>query len=62
MFQILGWFRKAQSCGFQLVPIPADPLALPTALKSDPLRAPVFVPLHTQCLLDRRRFLFEGNF
>lgn len=44
------WMRKAQQCGFQLIPVPADPLAEPFTEKSDPLRGPIFVPLAVQSL------------
>lgn len=54
-----GWCRKAQQCGFQLISIPADPLAEPFTEKSDPLRGPIFVPLDTDCLKQDRSFLFE---
>ncbi|XP_052240462.1 GATOR complex protein Iml1-like isoform X2 [Dreissena polymorpha] len=48
--QILGdliynWARKAASCGFHLLPVPCDPFALPSAIDSDPLRGPIFIPL-----------------
>lgn len=56
---IYGWSRKAQQCGYQLMPIPADPLAEPFVEKSDPLRGPIFVPLNTDCLLQNRLHLFE---
>lgn len=56
---VFGWARKAQTCGLQMVPIPADPFALPYSLKSDPLRGPVFVPLETECLMDTKSYLFE---
>lgn len=56
---IYGWSRKAQQCGFQLIPIPADPLAEPFVEKSDPLRGPIFVPLNTDCLMLNRSHLFE---
>lgn len=56
---IYGWSRKAQPCGYQLVPIPADPLAEPFIEKSDPLRGPIFVPLNTDCLMQNRGHLFE---
>ncbi|XP_055373672.1 GATOR complex protein Iml1 isoform X2 [Condylostylus longicornis] len=55
---ISGWTRKAPMCGFQLVPIPADPLAEPFTEKSDPLRGPIFIPLNTDCL-KQRDYLFE---
>ncbi|VVC42362.1 Hypothetical protein CINCED_3A011295 [Cinara cedri] len=48
---IYTWARTAQTGGFQLIPLPADPFALPYTLKADPLRGPVFVPIHLECLL-----------
>lgn len=59
--QVFGWARKAQTCGLQMVPVPADPFALPYSLKSDPLRGPVFVPLETECLMGSKSYLFEGK-
>lgn len=56
---VSGWCRKANQCGFQLIPIPADPLAEPFTEKSDPLRGPIFVALDTDCLKQDRGFLFE---
>lgn len=62
---IMGWSRKAQTCGLQMIPIPADPLALPFTHKapfthkSDPLRGPIFVPLDTECLMGEKSYLFE---
>lgn len=56
MFQLSFWSRKAQICGLQMIPIPHDPLALPYSNKSDPLRGPIFVPLHTKCLAEERLF------
>ncbi|XP_055702143.1 GATOR complex protein Iml1 isoform X7 [Phlebotomus papatasi] len=56
---IYGWSRKAIQCGFQLMAIPADPLAEPFTEKSDPLRGPIFIPLDTECLKQKRDFLFE---
>ncbi len=44
--QIYGLARRAQTYNLQLVPVPADPHALPYALKSDPLRGPIFVPIN----------------
>ncbi|XP_055914582.1 GATOR complex protein Iml1 isoform X2 [Eupeodes corollae] len=55
---IYGWQRKAQQCGFQLMPVPADPLAEPFTEKSDPLRGPMFIPLNT-CFLGNDEALFE---
>lgn len=43
-----------------MVPIPADPFALPFTHKSDPLRGPIFVPMDTECLMGNKSFLFEG--
>lgn len=60
IFQIFGWARKAQNCKLQMVPIPADPLALPFTLKSDPLRGPIYVPLNIDPLLRSKTALFEG--
>ena len=54
-----GWARKAIHCSLQMVPIPADPLALPFTHKSDPLRGPVFVPLDTECLMGSKSYLFQ---
>ncbi|XP_046613786.1 GATOR complex protein Iml1 isoform X1 [Neodiprion virginianus] len=56
---IFGWQRKAQLCGIQMVPIPSDLLALPFTLKSDPLRGPIFIPLHTECLMTNKPYLFD---
>ncbi|XP_052897957.1 GATOR complex protein Iml1 [Anopheles moucheti] len=56
---IYGWCRKAQQCGFQLVTIPADPLAEPFTEKSDPLRGPIFIPLDIDCLKQHRSCLFQ---
>jgi DEP domain-containing protein 5 len=56
---IYGWSRKAQQCGYQLIPIPADPLAESFVEKSDPLRGPIFVPLNIDCLMQNRSNLFE---
>ncbi|KAL4714117.1 hypothetical protein ACJJTC_008471 [Scirpophaga incertulas] len=57
---ILGWARKAVNCRLQMVPIPADPLALPFTSKSDPLRGPIYVPLNEEPLLRNKSSLFEG--
>ncbi|KAJ9573996.1 hypothetical protein L9F63_008626, partial [Diploptera punctata] len=56
---IMGWSRKAQTCGLQMIPIPSDPLALPFTHKSDPLRGPIFIPLDTECLMGNKSYLFE---
>lgn len=47
---VQGWSRKAFNTGLHLVPIPADPFALPFSSKSDPLRGPIFIPLNIDCL------------
>ncbi|KAL0841919.1 hypothetical protein ABMA28_014152 [Loxostege sticticalis] len=57
---IFGWARKAQNCRLQMVPIPADPLALPFTSKSDPLRGPIYVPLNEEPLMRNKAALFEG--
>ncbi|PSN43947.1 DEP domain-containing protein 5 [Blattella germanica] len=56
---IMGWSRKAQTCGLQMIPIPSDPLALPFTHKSDPLRGPIFIPLDIECLMGNKSYLFE---
>lgn len=43
-----------------MVPVPADPFALPYTEKSDPLRGPIFIPLDTEKLMETRSHLFEG--
>lgn len=43
-----------------MIPIPADPFALPFSIKSDPLRGPVFIPLDVECLMGTNSYLFEG--
>jgi hypothetical protein len=58
---VFGWARKAQTCGLQMIPIPADPFAQPDSLKADPLRGPVFIPLDTECLMGTKSYLFEGK-
>lgn len=55
------WTRKAQQCGFQIVSIPADPLAEPFTDKSDPLRGPIFIPLNVNCLEKNGQSLFKGE-
>ncbi|XP_023034077.1 GATOR complex protein Iml1 isoform X3 [Drosophila willistoni] len=47
-----GWSRKAIHCGYQLVSVPADPMAEPFTKKSDPLRGPIFIPLCVTFLPD----------
>lgn len=44
-----------------MIPIPADPFALPYSLKSDPLRGPLFIPLDTEALMGTKSYLFEGK-
>lgn len=57
---VKGWDRKAQSCGFQLISIPADPLAEPFIEKSDPLRSPIFIPLNIKSILQSgKSHIFE---
>lgn len=58
---VLGWTRKAKDFGFNFVPVPCDPFALPFNPNSDPLRGPIFVPLDVDCLSDGGRERF-GNF
>jgi len=59
---VLGWSRKAQTCGLHMVPVPADPFALPYTEKSDPLRGPIFISLDTEKLMENRSHLFEGKY
>lgn len=59
--QVLGWARKANSQGLQLVPIPSDPFVLPGTLKSDPLRGAIFVPLHVHVLPEPAPQLLKGE-
>ncbi|XP_046389719.1 GATOR complex protein Iml1 isoform X2 [Ischnura elegans] len=56
---IHGLARKGQVCGIQMVPIPADPFALPFTHKSDPLRGPIFIPLDVESLMGNKSYLFE---
>lgn len=49
---VLGWARKANSQGLQLVPIPCEPFVVPDLTKSDPLRGAIFIPLLVQTLPD----------
>lgn len=44
-----------------MIPIPHDPLALPYSNKSDPLRGPIFIPLHIDFLMKNKTHLFEGK-
>ncbi|KAJ6644516.1 GATOR complex protein Iml1 [Pseudolycoriella hygida] len=53
------WKRKANQSGFQLISIPADPLAEPFTDKSDPLRGPIFIPLNIHCLEKEGSSLFK---
>ncbi|XP_023160420.2 GATOR complex protein Iml1 isoform X8 [Drosophila hydei] len=55
---IAGWMRKAIQCGYQLVSVPADPMAEPFTEKSDPLRGPIFIPLCVN-FLPEGRCLFD---
>ncbi|XP_069037996.1 GATOR1 complex protein DEPDC5 isoform X3 [Lepisosteus oculatus] len=58
---VQGWHRKAASCGFLLVPVLEVPFALPSYLYGDPLRAQLFIPLSTACLLrEGSEHIFEG--
>ncbi|XP_029971281.1 GATOR complex protein DEPDC5 isoform X3 [Salarias fasciatus] len=58
---VQAWHRKAASCGFLLVPVLEVPFALTSSLYGDPLRAQLFIPLNTHCLLKNGSdSLFEG--
>ncbi|XP_076106602.1 GATOR complex protein Iml1-like isoform X2 [Mytilus galloprovincialis] len=54
------WYRKARPCGFQFLPVPVDPFALPTAPDSDPLRGPIFLPLNIACMSNGGKGIFHG--
>ncbi|KAH8042193.1 hypothetical protein HPB51_021277 [Rhipicephalus microplus] len=58
---VLGWARKANSQGLQLVPIPSDPFVLPESPKSDPLRGAIFVPLQIGVLDNPASQLLRGG-
>nr|XP_050050527.1 GATOR complex protein Iml1-like isoform X3 [Dermacentor andersoni] len=58
---VLGWARKANSQGLQLVPIPSDPFVLPESPKSDPLRGAIFMPLQTDVLDNPASQLLRGG-
>ncbi|XP_006733579.2 GATOR complex protein DEPDC5 [Leptonychotes weddellii] len=59
---VQGWHRKATSCGFLLVPVLEGPFALPSYLYGDPLRAQLFIPLNTSCLLkEGSEHLFDSK-
>ncbi|XP_020718140.1 GATOR complex protein DEPDC5 isoform X3 [Ceratitis capitata] len=47
---IWGWTRKANHCNYELISVPADPMAEPFTEKSDPLRGPIFIPLSEKFL------------
>jgi hypothetical protein len=59
--QVTTWGRKAQACGFHLLPVPGDPFALPSAPDSDPLRGPIFVPLDIASLSQGGKAIFHGE-
>ncbi|XP_078335331.1 GATOR complex protein Iml1-like isoform X5 [Crassostrea virginica] len=56
---VTTWGRKAQACGFHLLPVPGDPFALPSAPDSDPLRGPIFVPLDIASLSQSGKPVFH---
>ncbi|XP_054168694.1 GATOR complex protein Iml1-like [Oppia nitens] len=58
---VMGWSRKASSTGLHLVPIPADPFALPFSSKSDPLRGPIYITLNLDTLPKMATKLLEGE-
>lgn len=58
---IYVWTRKALQCGFQMVPVPADPLGGSFTDKTDPLRGPIFVALDVKCLqTENDESMFKG--
>ncbi|XP_062606005.1 GATOR1 complex protein DEPDC5-like isoform X1 [Saccostrea cucullata] len=56
---VTTWGRKAQACGFHLLPVPGDPFALPSAPDSDPLRGPIFIPLDIASLAQGGKAIFH---
>ncbi|XP_054736212.1 GATOR complex protein Iml1 isoform X3 [Anastrepha obliqua] len=56
---IWGWTRKANHCNYELISVPADPMAEPFTEKSDPLRGPIFIPLSDKFLTDRNVMFSE---
>ncbi|XP_036220149.1 GATOR complex protein Iml1 isoform X2 [Bactrocera oleae] len=50
---IWSWTRKANHCNYELISVPADPMAEPFTEKSDPLRGPIFIPLSEKFLSDK---------
>ncbi|XP_067645950.1 GATOR complex protein Iml1 isoform X6 [Eurosta solidaginis] len=50
---IWGWTRKANHCNYELISVPADPMAEPFTEKSDPLRGPIFIPLSEKFLSEK---------
>lgn len=61
LLQVSTWYRKARPCGFQFLPVPVDPFALPTAPDSDPLRGPIFLPLNIACMYNGGKGIFHGK-
>ena len=52
-------YRKAQTNGLSIIPIPGDPFALPSQ-NSDPIRGPIYVDLNTDCIKNNiRNNLFQ---
>lgn len=51
--KIWSWTRKANHCNYELISVPADPMAEPFTEKSDPLRGPIFIPLSEKFLSDK---------
>lgn len=49
---VQGWSRKAGNSSVHVVPIPWEPFALPHSGKADPLRCPLGIRLHLNCLTD----------
>lgn len=49
---VQGWSRKAGNSSVHVVPIPWEPFALPHSGKADPLRCPLGIRLHLNCLPD----------
>lgn len=43
---VYNWNRKAQHCGYQLIPIPHDAIGEELTEKLNPFRSPIFVPIN----------------
>lgn len=58
---VQGWSRKAGNSSVHVVPIPWEPFALPHSGKADPLRCPIGIQLHIDCLLSECHSLDDNQ-